>query len=78
MEQLNTQQEVLNSERKQLVIIAKKLESDTSELTHQFVENNKSINERETRLDLQEKSLINERNLFQEQIKWEREHIQVN
>ncbi|KAG8038943.1 hypothetical protein G9C98_003250, partial [Cotesia typhae] len=76
MEQLNTQQEILNSERKQLMIIAKKLESDTSELTHQFVENNKSINERETRLDLQEKSLINERNLFQEQVKWEREHIQ--
>ncbi|XP_044590811.1 uncharacterized protein PFB0765w-like isoform X1 [Cotesia glomerata] len=76
MEQFNTQQEVLNSERKQLVIIAQKLESDTNELTHQFVENNKSINEREIRLDLQEKSLINERNLFQEQIKWEREHIQ--
>ncbi|XP_057319171.1 rho-associated protein kinase 1-like [Microplitis mediator] len=76
IEHLITQQETMDSERKQLVNIAQKLESDTNELTNQFVTSHKLINERETRLEMQEKSFIHERNLFHEQIKWEREHIQ--
>ncbi|XP_015111903.1 fas-binding factor 1 homolog [Diachasma alloeum] len=75
-EQLNSQQELLETERKGLAIAAHNLKSEKSELSLQFQRNTELYNETETRLRIREQALIKERELFQEQNKWERDHLQ--
>ncbi|XP_063995106.1 fas-binding factor 1 homolog [Diachasmimorpha longicaudata] len=75
-EQLNSQQELLETERKELVVAARDLKSEIYQLSLQFQRNTELYNETETRLKIREQALIKERELFQEQSKWERDHLQ--
>lgn len=68
----------MDNERQQLIITAQKFETETSKLTRQLEKNSELFNEREERLGMQEKALMRERELLQEQNKWERDHLQVD
>ncbi|XP_034934085.1 putative leucine-rich repeat-containing protein DDB_G0290503 [Chelonus insularis] len=76
IQQLHKQQEDVSNERKKIVTTAEKLQSELSQLSSQFIKNNELLNERETRLEMQERALVRERELFQEQINWERQYLQ--
>ncbi|KAK0169857.1 hypothetical protein PV328_010492 [Microctonus aethiopoides] len=76
IEQLQMQQETLDNEKKQLAIVAQELKSETSKLSIYFQKNTELYTEREARHGMQERMFMRERELFQEQCKWEREHLQ--
>ncbi|XP_043280921.1 fas-binding factor 1 isoform X2 [Venturia canescens] len=75
--QLNLQQDSLADERKRLLEIAHNLDVGTAQLTAEFKKNSSLLNETEERLAIRERALIREKQLFDEQVKWEREHLQV-
>ena len=67
----------MTDERKRLIEISQNLDTATVELTSEFKKSSTVINENEERLATRERALIREKELFNEQIKWERDHLQV-
>lgn len=76
-EQLKKQNETSENERKELLIAAQKLETSAIKLACDAQKRNLQYSEVEERLKIKEQALIRERELFLEQTKWERNHVEV-
>lgn len=74
---MNLQQDSMAEERKKLLEISQNLDVGTAQLTAEFKKNSSLINETEERLATRERALLREKQLFDEQMKWEREHLQA-
>lgn len=76
-EQLNKQNETSEIERKQLLISAQKLEENAIKLALDTEKRNIQYAEVEDRLKIKEQTFQREKELFLEQSKWERNHLEV-
>ncbi|KAF7989566.1 hypothetical protein HCN44_008240 [Aphidius gifuensis] len=75
-ENLKNQQDSMEKERRQLIIAAEKIETQSLKLSSEYKKNSDIQDDIESRLKIREKALLREKELFLEQSKWEREHIQ--
>ena len=76
-EQLEKLNDISENERKELLIAAQKLETSAIKLTSDTQKRNLQYGEVEERLKIKEQALLKERELFFEQTKWERNHLEV-
>lgn len=76
-EQVNKQNETSEVERKQLLLSAQKLEESAIKLAFDTEKRNRQFAEMEDRLKLKEQAFLREKELFSEQTKWERNHLEV-
>ncbi|XP_044019683.1 trichohyalin-like [Aphidius gifuensis] len=75
-ENLKNQQDSMEKERRQLIIAAEKIETQSLKLSSEYKKNSDIQDDIESRLKIREKDLLREKELFLEQSKWERKHIQ--
>ncbi|XP_033213355.1 fas-binding factor 1-like [Belonocnema kinseyi] len=76
-EQIEKQNETSENERKELLIAAQKLETSAIKLASDTQKRNFQYDEVEERLKIKEQALTRERELFLEQTKWERNHVEA-
>ncbi|XP_015595254.1 fas-binding factor 1 [Cephus cinctus] len=75
--QVEKHENTLNAERSQLMEAAQKMEIGAIRMISEFQKRSIENNEAEERLKSREQSLVRDRELFNEQVQWERSYLQV-
>lgn len=75
--EIKKQQELLMEERDKIVKVANRLDSHVSQLVVELEKKSTMLNEALEALKKREQSLSRERELFEEKVQWEYNHLQV-
>lgn len=75
--EMKKQQELLQQERDKMMKVVDKLDSHVAQLVHELEKKNTMLNEALETLKRKEEFLSHEREMFDERVQWERNHIQV-
>jgi len=74
---MKKQQELLKQERDKMMKVADKLDSHVAQLVLELEKKSTMLNEALETLKRREEFLSHEREIFEEKVQWERNHLQV-
>jgi len=75
--EMKKQQELLKQERDKMMKVADKLDSHVAQLVLELEKKSTMLNEALETLKRREEFLSHEREIFEEKVQWERNHLQV-
>lgn len=75
--EIKKQQELLEQERDKMMKVANRLDSHVAQLVLELEKKSTLLNEALETLKRREEFLSHEREVFEEKIRWERNHLQV-